>query len=106
MPASEKRTKVVKIRVRETELAELRLRSDRPQLAEWLRDIGLGQKQRRPVPVADPALLRQLAAIGNNLNQLARWCNSRKPIEAVEVAAALVAIGREMEGLRDAGQDS
>ncbi len=106
MPAPEKRTKVVKIRGHEFELAELRLRCDRPQLAEWLRDLGLGQKQRRPIPVADPVLLRQLAAIGNNLNQLARWCHSRKPIEAVEVAAALVAIDRELEGLHDANQDS
>ncbi len=93
MPAPEKRPKVVKLRVNDVELAELRSRCDRPQLAEWLRDLGLEQKQRRPVPTADPALLRQLAAIGNNLNQLARWCHSRKPIEAVEVAAALVAIG-------------
>lgn len=52
----------------------------------------------------DPALLRQLAAIGSNLNQVSRWCNSRKPIEAVEVAAALAALSREVEALR-ASQD-
>ena len=97
---TETRSKTIKIRVAEQELADLRERCDRPQLAEWLRDLGLGQRKRRPVPVADPALLRQLAGIGNNLNQLARWANGRKPIETIEVAAALTAIARELEALR------
>lgn len=37
---------------------------------------------RDPVPLrastTDPALIRQLAAIGNNLNQIARWVNTQK----------------------------
>lgn len=103
----EKRTKEIKLRLTAAEHAALSERCDRPQLAEWLRELGLGQRKRRPVPVADPALLRQLAAIGSNLNQIARWCNSQKlrPMDAVEVAAALTALSREVEALR-AHQDS
>jgi Bacterial mobilisation protein (MobC) len=100
-----KRTKSVKIRVSEDELSAMRERCDRPMLADWLRDFALGETKRRPVPKADPELLRQLAAIGNNLNQLARWVNTIKPASAVECSAALIALGREVEAIR-ANQDS
>lgn len=101
----QKREKSIKIRVAESELSAMRERCDRPQLADWLRDLALDQVKRRPVPQADPALLRQLAAIGNNLNQLARWVNTTKPASAVECSAALIALGRELEAIR-ANQDS
>lgn len=97
----QKREKSIKIRVSDDELRAMRERCDRPQLADWLRDLALGKKKRRPVPKADPELLRQLAAIGNNLNQLARWINSSKPKSAIECAAALIALGRELEAIRD-----
>lgn len=100
-----KRERQIKIRVSEDEHSLMRERCDRPQLAEWLRDLALGQRTRRPVPKADPELLRQLAAIGNNINQIARWCNGRQPVDAVEVSAALIALSREMEGLRLASQN-
>lgn len=100
-----KREREIKIRVTEDEHSQMRERCDRPQLAEWLRELALGQRKRRPVPKADPALLRQLAAIGSNVNQIARWCNSQQPIDAVEVSAALIALNREIEGLRVANQD-
>lgn len=96
----EKRTKEIKVRLTPTEHAALLERCDRPQLAEWLREVGLNQRKRRPIPAADPELLRLLSAIGNNLNQIARWCNSpQKPIEAVEVAVLLASIDRSMEAL-------
>ena len=41
--------------------------------------------------------LRQLARIGANLNQLARWCNTHKrAVEAVEILTALAALEREI----------
>ena len=44
---------------------------------------------------------RELARIGNNLNQIARWANRYKRRgEAVEVLAQLAAIEREMKRLR------
>ena len=43
---------------------------------------------------------RQLARIGNNLNQLARWANTRAtPIDAFEIIAHLIAIEREIARL-------
>ena len=45
--------------------------------------------------------MREIARIGNNLNQLARWANTHKAAaEAVEVVAQLAAIERELAALR------
>lgn len=52
------------------------------------------------VPRSDPALVRQVAAIGSNLNQIARAANSSAlnglPVEAVTLLAQLFAIEREV----------
>ncbi len=43
---------------------------------------------------------RQVARIGNNLNQIARWANTQAtPIDAVEIIVYLVAIEREIARL-------
>jgi Bacterial mobilisation protein (MobC) len=59
-------------------------------------------RRRRPMPKADPALLRELGRIGGNLNQVARWLNtasatgSHPDIDALVVATKLVAIERAL----------
>ena len=70
-----KRERVIKIRVTDEEFARLKGLSGDERLAEWMRSQCLGNdkaagRRRTPVPKADPALLRQLAGIGNNLNQV------------------------------------
>ena len=43
---------------------------------------------------------RELARLGNNLNQIARWANTHKTVaEAVEVIAHLVAVERALAAL-------
>ena len=47
---------------------------------------------------------RQVSRIGNNLNQIARWANTRKgAAEAVEIVARLVAIERALKALAPVG---
>ena len=47
---------------------------------------------------------RELARIGANLNQIARWANTFKAnAEAVEIVAHLVAIERALTALADVG---
>jgi hypothetical protein len=42
--------------------------------------------------------LRQLARIGSNLNQLAKWANTyKRAVEAVEVLTALASLEREID---------
>ena len=78
----EKREKIIKIRVSPEELETLKFNSTKVQLAEWMRETCLNPGQVdlvrdlvQPEPV-DPALLRALAGIGNNMNQIARRINT------------------------------
>jgi hypothetical protein len=96
----EKRENIIKIRVTESEYNELVARCRKPRLAEWMREHCLGTKVPRAnaVPNVDPALLRQLAGMGNNLNQIARDIHSQewKPVDCIQVIAALTSIQREL----------
>ncbi|MBE8069610.1 MobC family plasmid mobilization relaxosome protein [Escherichia coli] len=76
------------IRVTDDEHARLLERCEGKQLAVWMRRA--------------PPLLRQLAAIGNNLNQTARKVNSGQwsSGDRVQVVAALMAIEGELRSLR------
>ena len=103
-----KREKVIKVRVTPEELETLKWRSTKVKLAEWMRETCLNAGQadlvtqsKGPAPV-DPALLRQLAGLGNNMNQVARKLNSGDwgPVDRVAVIAALSAIERELSELR------
>lgn len=71
---------------------------------------GLPNRHPRRRTETDRALLRALARIGNNLNQVARWANRNKAgAEARGVLVALVEIDREIAALRrslEAGQPS
>lgn len=47
--------------------------------------------QIRPRPPAEyTALLRELSAIGNNINQIAHWANKEKSIHEAEIVEAAV----------------
>ncbi|MCY4119740.1 MAG: MobC family plasmid mobilization relaxosome protein [Acidobacteria bacterium] len=49
---------------------------------------------------------RQVARIGNNLNQIARWANAQAaPIDAVEIIVYLIAIEREVARLARFGSE-
>ena len=47
-------------------------------------------------------LLRELARMGNNLNQLARAANRRQPVPAAALLVRLIEIDRELSALRAA----
>ena len=63
--------------VTEDEHRRLLERCDGKQLAAWMRQTCLDEKPARAgkLPSLSPALLRQLAGMGNNLNQIARQVN-------------------------------
>mgnify|MGYP001159674667 CR=1 FL=1 len=100
----EKREKIIKIRVSESEYEELVLRSSKPKLAQWMREFCLDAKVPRAnkIPKVDPNLLRQIAAIGNNLNQIARQMNieKRQPIDRVLLTSALASIERQLSSIK------
>jgi antitoxin component of RelBE/YafQ-DinJ toxin-antitoxin module len=73
-------------------------------LSELVRSLLDGQRlrKRRATPSVDPALLRELARIGNNLNQLAHAANRRQPVPATALLVRLIEIDRELSAIRQA----
>jgi len=78
-----------------SELVRLALDGQRP------RQPSRAHLRRTPPPV-EPALLRELARLGNNLNQLARAANRREPVPAAALLVRLIEIDRELAALRRA----
>lgn len=103
---TEKRTKMLTLWVTPEEHARLVARCDSPRLATWMRAVCLDEKPARaskPLPTLAPELLRQLAGMGNNLNQIARRLNSGEwsAHDRVQVVAALLTLERELQLLRE-----
>ncbi|MED5327651.1 MAG: MobC family plasmid mobilization relaxosome protein [Pseudomonadota bacterium] len=100
----QKRDKSIKIRVSEDELSRLKENAAGRQLASWLRDVGLYKKTKRlnPPPPVSSDLLRQLAAIGNNINQIAKQVNTSETAasDAIRIIVELDAIQKELSILR------
>jgi len=89
--------------VTEDEHRRLLERCDGKQLASWMRQTCLDEKPARAgkLPSISPVLLRQLAGMGNNLNQIARKVNTRGTAQdRVQIIAALMAIDSGLERLR------
>lgn len=88
------RKRSIKIRVSDSEFEELTARKQGGQLASWMRDFCLGAVKKRPgkYPTVDPKLTRQLAGIGNNLNQLARKLNTRDDFDRLPMYQVLSAL--------------
>jgi len=54
---------------------------------------GRAPKKTRAARRADPELIRAIGRVGNNMNQIAKWCNTyAESRDAVQVLAALVSI--------------
>ena len=90
--------------VTQDEHQQLLERCDGKQLAAWMRQTCLDTRPARAsrLPSIDPVLLRQLAGMGNNLNQIARKINGGQwsGADRVQVVAALMAIDASLERLR------
>ena len=75
-------------------------------LSELLRQaMARTQVWTAPARAVERERTRQIARVGNNLNQIARWAHTHRDedLAAVEVLAHLVAIERELAALRGRG---
>lgn len=99
-----KRIKEIKIRLTEQEYQAL-LDRKKGELAVWIRTTCLEQDIPEPkkVKTADPELLRQLAKIGGNLNQIAKATNTEQArgdiINLLRVTAELATIREQLDEL-------
>lgn len=98
------RTKEIKIRLTEQEHQDL-LQRKKGELAVWIRTTCLEQDIPEPkkVKTADPELLRQLAKIGGNLNQIAKATNTEQTrgdiINLLRVTTELATIREQLDEL-------
>ena len=93
----------VKIRASEAERAEwhAKARSAGLTLSDLVRrSVGRARTWTVAHAEVERERTRELARLGNNLNQIARWANTHKgAIEAVEVIGHLIAIERALAAL-------
>lgn len=107
----EKRTKEIKIRLTDNEHQRLLERSQKAHLAEWLRELGLGERtptKRHKLPDVDPQLFRQIVGTGNNLNQIARKINQMESLtvqDKVRLLSLLTSIDRQLTDLLELHRD-
>jgi len=103
---ADKRSKMLTMWVTEDEHRRLLERCNGKQLAAWMRQTCLDEKPARTgkLPSISPVLLRQLAGMGNNLNQIARQVNASggNGYDRVQVIAVLMAIDAGIEQIRHA----
>ncbi len=71
----QKRTKTLKIRLTESERAELKNRAGKMTMASFARECAIHQPPVQ-LPSINEAAVRELIKIGANLNQLARLANT------------------------------
>jgi hypothetical protein len=92
----------------ERDLWRAKARAARIPLSQYLRDIlhDAPTAKRRSPPSVDAKLLQQIAAAGNNLNQIARGVNQSGklflPLDLIALQAELVIIERQLAAVLQA----
>ena len=94
----ERRSAWIKMRVTpdEKKLIESKASAQGQTVTDFLRQRALDYRLRQS-PL-EKERIRQLARIGSNMNQIARWANTyKKRAEAVEVITRLILLERELD---------
>ena len=87
---------VIRVCPEERDLLKLNAGLHGMSVSDYVRQTCLSLRLRRTPE--EKRRLRELARIGSNLNQLARWANTYKEsLEAVEVIAALTSLETQIE---------
>ena len=88
------RPKHISVWMNDTEYQHLRRQADLAgmKVDPFIRNLIMGVELHPRPPDTSKAILRELAAIGNNVNQIAHWANAKKGVtdSEMETAAALV----------------
>ena len=101
------RDKRLNIRFSDEEFAVLEAKAQGMNLARYARAIltkGTIPRRERDFPTVDPKLLRQLHAMGKNLNQLVRYthqqANANHPIDTLNLALAIDNMAEQLAELK------
>ena len=102
---TESRTAWIKLRVTPTEKETItaKAKAQGQTVTDFIRQRALDYRLRQ-TPL-EKEHVRQLARVGVNLNQLARWANTYKSwAEAIQVLAVLLSIERSLKRCAGAGE--
>lgn len=104
----------ISVRVDDVELENLKNRAGDQALAEWMRNVCMGQPEKpaerkayskeeikrwTPPPAVDPLLIRHVAMIGNNVNQIARALNQNPNADSMAVLVEIQHIQKALDQL-------
>jgi hypothetical protein len=102
-PTKEIRDRHIQIRLTDTEFNDIKTRAGELGTSTFLRQLALGQKIEQPkarakkiIHAADPELVRHVAWIGNNMNQIAKHLNQGNEV-GNEVLMTLVKIQADLD---------
>ena len=87
-----KRPRHVSVWMNETEYRHLKKQAELAGMGldPFIRSLISGTQLRPRPPDQYTALLRELSAIGNNINQIAHWANAARSIRETEIVEAAV----------------
>lgn len=99
-----KRNRSIKIRVSDDELERLNARKARPELARWLRELGLssGGKTQKITHELPPEVVRILSGIGSNLNQISRNINMAQKADRLDLSQGLLPLMSQLRSTEKA----
>ena len=87
---------IIRVHPEERDLLKLNAGLHGMNVSDYVRQTCLGLRLRRTPE--EKRRLRELARIGSNLNQIARWANTHKEsLEVVEVLATLASLEKQIE---------
>lgn len=102
-PTKEIRERHIQIRLTDAELNDIKTRAGKLGTSTFLRQLALDQKIEQPKPkakkiihAADPELVRHVAWVGNNMNQIAKHLNLGNQVDN-EVLMTLVNIQADLD---------
>ena len=102
-PTKEIRDRHIQIRLTDTEFNDIKTRAGELGTSTFLRQLALGQKIEQPkakakkvIHAADPELVRHVAWIGNNINQIAKHLNQGSKV-GNETLMTLVKIQADLD---------
>lgn len=102
-PTKKIRNRHIQIRLTDAEFSEIKIRAGELGTSTFLRQLALSQKIEHPKPkakkiihAAEPELVRHVAWIGNNMNQIAKHLNQGNKVDN-EVLMTLVKIQADLE---------
>lgn len=101
-----KRTKKIMLRLTDSEYQKISENCQMP-IARFIRETALGNAIIRRIvpPKVDPKLIRQIAFIGNNLNQLTKLShqkNNNNELDNLALLSELAVIRQSLDDLKNA----